>query len=624
MKTTLRIMTALAAIHVLAGDARAFINPGFTPVHLVEQSDVILLVDLSKPDKKGATVATVRKVLKGDSPGKTITIELLAGAFEAHGKLVMRRIAAGQTEALLFVGMFMEEGAEPGPDDEEARGYLHLGGQWVVLSRAEKGVWDMDKIDPRLLGTWAGGTDMLLRCVHYVLSDPDADVPVRSGVSWAKELRVGKLAGKVRAAEVANLGPEGKPLLFVASDAGDRLFDLSGKAARDVTAARKLASRSLAHAWGDFNGDKRLDLASWDGTVLRIHLQQADGTLVGKTCGTGKVLVGGCVGLTTLGAGAKGAAAVLAATGTWPVLLTPGDSNVADAKPLGAGRFPGKALGKGGRCLVADFDGDGAADVLQLFARGGLFYKGGASGTFAAPVKTDVGLGKGVSAACLGDWDTDGLPDVFTSAEDTNRMYQNLGKGKFAESLGVSGEIAYISKPGGVAAQTGDFNNDGRPDVFIAYAAALTPQLFFNRGYRSFGHARMVDLAQQKLVPQAIQGQQAGCLGDFNDDGALDMVVVLADGETWLLPRKAGEDPVLAVRVTLPLGVRAGPITVWATREKRHFGAHVVRAGGPGALIGLREAGPVTVHWRTPDGKVHKKGVIVEDGPVDFRLGEKR
>ena len=74
-----------------------------------------------------------------------------------------------------------------------------------------------------------------------------------------------------------DLAGDGRLTLFVASNKGDRLFAFDAKAEtfKDVTATRKLRSKSSAFAWGDFNGDARLDLASYDGTTLTGHAQQA-------------------------------------------------------------------------------------------------------------------------------------------------------------------------------------------------------------------------------------------------------------------------------------------------------------------------------------------------------------
>jgi len=424
-------------------------------------------------------------------------------------------------------------------------------------------------------------------------------------------------------AQAVDVAGDGAIGLFLACAQGDRLFRWDAGTLADVTERQRLASKSVLAAWGDYNGDGRLDLASWDGEGLTVHLQDEAGRLTPGARLTPDALKGGCIGLATLDSGASGKAALLASTPSWPVLFVQGPGGELEARALGTGEFPGAEMGEAGRCLVADLDDDGLADVLQPLALGGLFYKGKAVGRFEAPVPNEVASGGGRYGACLGDYDADGLPDVFVGGEVRNHMWHNVGAGHFAERLDVSGEIAYISKPGGIAAQSGDFNNDGRQDVFLAYGSALSPHLFFNRGFRSFGHARMVDLSEQRLLPQAGEGQQGGCLADFNRDGALDMVVVLRNGECWMFPRKVEEDGGLAVLAALPAGSkRPGPAMVWAWRYERPLGAFVVSAGEPGAFIGADEPGPVMLKWRFQGEEAQETEVIVESGLVRVCLGE--
>jgi len=51
------------------------------------------------------------------------------------------------------------------------------------------GVWQMDNVDPHMLGTWNGDTETLRDVLRYVLDEPDADVPCMEGVTWATPQR---------------------------------------------------------------------------------------------------------------------------------------------------------------------------------------------------------------------------------------------------------------------------------------------------------------------------------------------------------------------------------------------------------------------------------------------------
>jgi len=267
----------------------------------------------------------------------------------------------------------------------------------------------------------------------------------------------------------------------------------------------------------------------------------------------------------------------------------------------------------------------GLPDVLQLGTKGGLFYKGKAPGEFAPPIRTRAFAGEKECRPCVGDFDGDGLPDVFVLADEVHHFWQNEGNARFSDRLDRTGSLEYIIKRGAISAQSGDFCNGGHQDIFIAYDYhPMSPQIFFNRGFRSFGHAYYLDIAQDEVLPDAKDGQQAGCLGDFNGDGALDMAVVLAEGDVWLLPRKVEKGNNRCAVVSLPLSApTAGPVNVLAYSGRRLLGAWSIRAGEPGAIIGARLPCTITLKWTWPGGDPQQKRVDVKYGPVRVSLGEK-
>jgi hypothetical protein len=604
---------------------KGYINPRFTPKDLERDSDLILQLELKATDAKGVAVATVTKVLKGEYKDKEITFDFLAMPvpMQAQGKAVIEAMAAGEHAALFFAGRFQAEGTGMEGGGDKIAGLLHHSGKWSILSLAEGAagggkVWEMEKIDEKMLGTFSGGTDMLLRCMTYVLTDPNSEVPVVEKVDWGQKVEVGKTDRKVNAVAAVDLAGDGKLAAFLASPGGDLVYRWNGKAMEDLTAKLGLRSASSVFAWGDFNRDGKLDLASWNGKQLRIHWQKTDGAFAATDVKAGAALRDGCLSLTVLDVGNK--PGLLVGTKAWPVILSVKEDGSAEAKPIGAGEFPAKDAGATGQCLVSDFDGDSFPDVVQLCAKGGLFYKGKAPGWegFASPVRNAVAFGQGRYSACLGDYDHDGLPEIIVvSTEDVPCLYQNLGEGRFSNVLPRSGSFEYISKPGGTGCQTIDINNDGRQDIFVAYETGMAPQVFFNRGFRCFGLSRKLEAQVQEMLPQAAEGQQAGCVADFTGDNAMDMFLVLGNGELCLVPRQA-EDPPLAVVATLSAASQdAGPVVVSAIDpNKRSLGAWTISAGGPGAFFGMAEKGTLTLKWRRPGGAMQERQVVVEDKAV--------
>jgi hypothetical protein len=64
----------------------------------------------------------------------------------------------------------------------------------------------------------------------------------------------------------------------------------------------------------------------------------------------------------------------------------------------------------------------------------------------------------------VGDYDNDGRPDIYVSNYGTSRLYHNNGDGTFtdvAEKLGVA------RKGWSAGASFGDYDGDGRLDLFV-------------------------------------------------------------------------------------------------------------------------------------------------------------
>jgi hypothetical protein len=142
-------------------------------------------------------------------------------------------------------------------------------------------------------------------------------------------------------------------------------------------------------------------------------------------------------------------------------------------------RYILEATGSG--VAILDYDGDGYPDIFLVNGAHLHSESGGASpqptshlfhnnhdGTFtdvtARSGLADTGWGQG---ACVGDYDNDGRPDLYVTAYGKNRLYHNEGHGHFrevAESAGVAGS----GKEWGTGCAFVDYDRDGRLDIAIA------------------------------------------------------------------------------------------------------------------------------------------------------------
>lgn len=615
--TVLAVATALA----LSSKAHALINPRFTPVELTRSASAVLLLELGPVDAKGQTPVRVVRALKGAAPAAGVAFDL-SRTEELQAKAFREAIGNGKQMALVFIGRQRSGAGEDEEDGSDEKAFaagaqfaaVHVDGRWFRASGNATGGWQVNASDDKLAAVWAGGTDMLARGVEYILSDRDASFPVAVGAAWSGENKIATLKGKVHAVMAVDLTGSGAISLFICCSEGDRLMRcVPGKQElRDITATAKLTSTSQCSAWADFNGDGRLDLASSDGTEIALWLQTAAGTFERK--GPGKALVG-CLGLSALDVG--GRAGLLASTKGMPILLTPKDDGSLAASPIAADATADAKLGEAHACLIADFDDDGLADILQPLAKGSLFYKGIKPGAFAVPAACAIATGPGPAGSFVGDYDADGRLDVVIAADERCCLWRNLGGGKFADAMRYAGEAAYISKPGAIGGTTCDINNDGRQDIFILYSTQA-PQIFFSRGFASFGHAHQpIDLTEINTVPAALDGQQAGLVADLNGDGGQDMALVLPNGELWVLWRDIENTPREGVRVTPVPGASAGPVMVTAVLGKRPLGALNISPGQE-AFFGTSGPGECELEWRIRGKGLQRARVLVKDEPVRF------
>jgi enediyne biosynthesis protein E4 len=124
------------------------------------------------------------------------------------------------------------------------------------------------------------------------------------------------------------------------------------------------------------------------------------------------------------------------------------------------------------------------------------------------------------------DYDGDGRPDIYlvngsTSAalrgkEKAPRaaLYRNLGNWKFED---VTDKAGVANERWGFSVAVGDYNNDGRPDMFVGNFGV-------SRLYRNNGDGTFTDVAEKLGV--ARKGWSTGAsFGDYDGDGRLDLFV---------------------------------------------------------------------------------------------------
>jgi hypothetical protein len=154
---------------------------------------------------------------------------------------------------------------------------------------------------------------------------------------------------------------------------------------------------------------------------------------------------------------------------------------VADSSPTGLKHQP-EALVAG--VALLDYDGDGYLDIYFVNGAGmpslvkeGARHKNRLFHNNRNLTFTDVtdqagvgGSGYGMGVA-VGDYDNDGRPDLFVANVGANQLFHNNGNGTFTDvtaSAGVAGGSYAGKKMWSVAAAWLDYNNDRLLDLFVS------------------------------------------------------------------------------------------------------------------------------------------------------------
>ncbi len=191
--------------------------------------------------------------------------------------------------------------------------------------------------------------------------------------------------------------------------------------------------------------------------------------------------------------------------------------------------------------LFVDLDHDGDLDLFLATPAGNRVYRNTLDGRFQ-DVTGPMGLGGGGAGgtrdAAFGDLDGDGHVDLVVVGNDGRlTLFRNAGQGRFEDATRASG-LAQAAQPGYAAAvAVGDYDNDGFLDLFVAAPGGTAPVLYRNRGDGTFES----DRRSTALAALRTLAARAAVFFDFDNDGFLDLVVV---GE----PTRAGARGVYLLR----------------------------------------------------------------------------
>jgi enediyne biosynthesis protein E4 len=217
-----------------------------------------------------------------------------------------------------------------------------------------------------------------------------------------------------------------------------------------------------------------------------------------------------------------------------------------------------RALGFGFGVRAADLNGDGRPDVyvandsdpnyLYRNEGGGVFKE---VATWSGAALDENGAAQASMGVAVGDVDGDGVLDLFTTnfSEDFSTLYHGLGDGLFEDVSKRSGVGPATYKPLSWGTAFADLDDDGLLDLVVANGHIYPqidrhPEIIGTYAQRSLllenasrpGSPLFRDVTDQAgpgFLP--LRTSRGLAVGDFDNDGKLDVLLTNLDGPPTLL-----------------------------------------------------------------------------------------
>ena len=325
-----------------------------------------------------------------------------------------------------------------------------------------------------------------------------------------------------------------------------------------------------------------------------------------------------------------------------------GDGTFTDvSRQSGVAGLPSRAWG----VVAADVDNDGWMDLFVandklpnflLMNRGGKRFED--TGLLAGVAYSSFGgerSGMGVDAA---DYDEDGAVDLFVAnfVHEGFSLYRNAGKGSFDDMAMSSGIASATLSSSGWGMKFFDFDNDGNldlifnnghPDTMVkVYDPASSyrePMLLFQNTGNAWNN---VSARAGAVFTREIAGRGLA-LGDFDNDGAVDVLVMINDAAPVLLRNRAARrNHWLGVRLEGRKANRdAAGATVtyrcgdWKRRRVKVGGGSFLSSHDPRLVLGLGDHDKIDalqVQWPQPAGRTEEFHNLPVDRYITIVEGE--
>ena len=179
---------------------------------------------------------------------------------------------------------------------------------------------------------------------------------------------------------------------------------------------------------------------------------------------------------------------------------------------------------KGHAALFADLDLEGDLDLFIATGSQNRLYRNNSDRTFSE-ISDEVGISGEENIlnsrdVAFGDFDDDGDIDLFVVNQDgSNQYYDNLRQSYFRN---ITEQKGLLTDGGSSAVAVGDYNNDGYLDLFLTNMTGGRHLLYRNRGDGTFEVDTNSDSTFENI--REVSGLDASFF-DADNDGYLDLLV---------------------------------------------------------------------------------------------------
>lgn len=171
--------------------------------------------------------------------------------------------------------------------------------------------------------------------------------------------------------------------------------------------------------------------------------------------------------------------------------------------------------------VFADYDNDGFLDLYIQSQKGPLLYKNADQGVFEDKTALSKLQGEGGIIALFFDMDQDGDLDLFEASPSENRIFRNNGNETFVNNTQETG-LSFTVTGSIIDAAIGDFDDDGDVDLLILNDQGKV-LLFSNKRQGKF------ELLKDSGLEEGIAGTSL-TVADYNNDGFLDAFLASKKG----------------------------------------------------------------------------------------------